>query len=354
MDNQDKQNEQLADVVESSSIEEVYTGPIYADSKIGEALKNSILQKKSELNFISPKQTVKTEPAIIQPNFLQRMADSFAANKAAKKAANKAVAPKPQNSNQMPLDQALSMSIIRETKDKKIIANNYVWSKSRAGVVIAVLILIFLGLYGGYQWGKHHTHNSDVAEYDAAGLHPQGGAIGIALSTSPSIGTAASTTVPENQSKPIIPENPLQNPLRPRTVSRPTQVSRPVIAQAQLLTATFDYPAASISISTPRNWVILQSENNGTVLDLFDGINTHGEIIIAANVQESLQQERLELQANQSVSNITDIAFHGIPALMYTTAGSQSANVILEYKGSIYNFNQGAANEVGGYSVWFH
>jgi hypothetical protein len=194
-----------------------------------------------------------------------------------------------------------------------------------------------------------------VTEYDAAGLHPQGGAIGVALSTSPSIGTAANTTVPaQNLSKPVIPENPLQNPVTPRAISRPTQVSRPVTAQAQPLNVTYDYPAASISITIPRNWEILQSENNGTVLDLFDGTNTHGEIIIAANVQETLQQEQLELQANQNVSSITNITFHEIPALMYNISGSQSANVVLEYKGSIYNFNQGAANEVGGYLVWFH
>jgi len=350
MDNQDKQNEQLADVVENSSTEEVYTGPIYNDSKSGEALKNAIQQKKNELNFITSKQSQKTEFNAKQPNFFQRMADSFAANKAAKKLA----AQKPQNSNQMPLDQALSLSIIRETNSKKTSTTNYVWAKSRTGIVIAVLILIAAGLYGGYQWGKHHTHKADVAEYDADGLHPQGGAIGIALGTSPSIGTAASTTTPlQNQSKPVIPENPLQNPVKPRTVSSPTQIYRPVMAQAQPLTTTYDYSAASLSITIPRNWEILQSENNGTVLDLFDGINTHGEIIIAANVQETLQQENLELQANTNVSNITAITFHGIPALMYNEVGAQSVNVVLEYKGSIYNFNQGAANEVGGYSVWF-
>jgi hypothetical protein len=231
------------------------------------------------------------------------------------------------------------------------------------------LILIAGVLFGGYQWGKHHTHKTDIAEYDAAGLHPHGGALSQILLPSK-----------QTQINPAIPVNPLQNPQQPVAIkinprvapSIPTRPTTPVISvtpatpatpvamrptylpQNQPSRQTYNYPEASIFVTIPNNWSIFQSENNGTVLDISDGLAERAEIIIQANIQETLAQKLLELQANPNISNIMSRTFHGIPALSYMSTGSSGTNIVLEYKGSIYTFQDGAANEVDGYSVWFY
>ena len=272
--------------------------------------------------------------------------------------------------NQMPLDQALSLSVIgAEKKEKNLKKTTKCSTWGIIGDIVIALILIAGVLFGGYQWGKHHTHKTDIAEYDAAGLHPHGGALSQILLPSK-----------QTQINPAIPVNPLQNPQQPVAIkinprvapSIPTRPTTPVISvtpatpatpvamrptylpQNQPSRQTYNYPEASIFVTIPNNWSIFQSENNGTVLDISDGLAERGEIIIQAGIQETLAQKLLELQANSSVSNIVSGTFHGIPALLYMSAGSSGPNIVLEYKGSIYTFQDGAANEVDGYAVWFY
>jgi hypothetical protein len=152
---------------------------------------------------------------------------------------------------------------------------------------------------------------------------------------------------------PVIPIPPI-TPVAPVIPTTPV-VMRPIyLPQTQPSRQTYNYPAASIFVTIPKSWSIFQSENNGTVLDISDGSAERGEIIIQVGVQETLAQKLLELQADFSVSNITSSTFHGIPALSYMSAGSSGANIVLEYKGSIYTFQDGAASEIDGYSVWFY
>jgi hypothetical protein len=272
--------------------------------------------------------------------------------------------------NQMPLDQALSLSVIgAEKKENNFKKTTKCSTWGIIGNSIIALILIAGILFGGYQWGKHHTHKTDVAEYSAAGLHPHGGALSQILL--PSNSTKINSTIPVNPLqnpnqpvvikvnppvKPSIPTAPIipDTPVAPTIPTAPI-VMRPIyLPQTQPSRQAYNYPAASIFVTIPNSWSIFQSENNGTVLDISDGLAERGEIIIQAGVQETLAQKLLELQADSSISNIVSGAFHGIPALLYMRTGSSSVNIVLEYKGSIYTFQDGAANEIDGYSVWFY
>jgi hypothetical protein len=210
------------------------------------------------------------------------------------------------------------------------------------GTIVALLLAVAAGLWAGYAWGKHHAQ-TDVATTSTA----QPGPLYTILAQPNNDVTSqplASRDVGETQTPQVL----------GASVVSPEASVAPASAPAQATTKTYTYSGASLAITIPTSWVIHQSDQDGTTLDMYDSANMlRGELFIQAGVSETLDQKRTELEANSQVSNITDTTFHGIPALSYDKSGISGTNIVLEYDGNLYTFNQGAEHESNGYSVKF-
>jgi EmrB/QacA subfamily drug resistance transporter len=214
--------------------------------------------------------------------------------------------------------------------------------------ILALLIAAAAGLFGGYEWGLHHE-KTKVASTSSA----QPGPLYSVLAPSSDTSTQSLSDANTSQQQPQVLGSTVTAPLTPAAPTRTTPA--PVATTpAKPLNKTYTYNGAYLSITVPTAWTVSQSDQDGTVLKIYDGSAAlRGQLFIQAGVNETLDQKRTELEANSQVSNIMNTTFHGIAALSYVQSGIPGMNTVLEYKGSMYTFSLGAQHEIDGYSIRF-
>lgn len=247
---------------------------------------------------------------------------------------------------------APSLTMVHQNMELRAIAESSE-HKSYTGVItagiIGLLIAAGVGLFGGYEWGQHHQQTKQVA------ITAQPGPLYSILSapSSDNSGTQPLSAADggDKQHSQVLGSSIVAPPATP---AAPTTPPASTNAPAQSTSKTYTYSSASIAITIPNTWSINQTDQDGTVLKIFDATHAlRGQLFIQAGVSETLDQKRTELEANPEVSNITDTTFHGIAAISYVQAGISGTNTVLEYSGNLYTFSQGAQTEGNGYSVKF-
>ena len=256
---------------------------------------------------------------------------------------------------------APSPAVVRETVVRTlhpvqpviVTEENRKYGPAIAAGIFALLIAAAAGLFGGYEWGVKNEQTKIASNSNA-----QPGALYTILnqpvlddSQTQPLSSADSSDKQHSQ----VLGSSITAPAERDSVPAPTPVQKPVAVAAQSAFKTYNYAGASLLITVPTSWTISQADNDGTILKIYDATQAfRGQIFIQAGVNETLNQKQTELEANPQVTSLSTTTFHGIPAFSYFQNGISGRNIILEYKGSLYTFSQGAEQEAGGYSLRFY